>query len=203
MTARRPLRRAGVGLGTAYAAIVLAYALARPRRGTGPVALELIDDFGPWWYLPFAAIAAGGWALRSPLLLGSGLAAAAAFGRTWGPLFARRPACCRRGPSDLTVMTFNVLAWNRRHAALADAILAADADVVGLQELHAEIAEALDPRLLRRYPYRALYPTRTTSGSGILSRHPLHDVAAFRLSDHGHWCQRAVVETPTGSLSVL
>ena len=203
MTVRRLLRRPTLGLPTAYVATLLAYAAARPRVRAAVAPLELIDDFSPWWYLPVPIIAAAGCVLRCPLLLVSGLAAAAAFARTWGPLFRRRQAPCPHPTDGLTVMSFNVLAWNRRHAELAEAILAADADVVGLQELHAEIADALDVRLLRRYPHRALHPTRNTSGSGILSRHPLRDVATFRLSDHGHWCHRAIVDAPAGPLTVF
>ena len=72
----------------------------------------------------------------------------------------------------LTVMTYNVgngLAPPERLVAL---LRESDADLVGLQELTAAQALALQAELANLYPYQVLTPTGFT-GKGVLSRYPV------------------------------
>ncbi len=198
------LRRALIGAGTTYATALATYAILRRSLCSVPSALELIDDFTPWWYLPAPVILVAGVATRSRRLLASGIAAAAAFCAVCGPLVLRRSRPrADAGRIGLTVMTFNILAWDRDHASTAETILSAAPDVVGLQELHVDAAGDLVQLLGSEYPYRALHPGKDTSGSGIFSRYPLRDSMALRLSERGHWLHRAVIETPGGPVTLF
>ena len=133
-------RRAIIGIGTTYGLGLLLYAAARPRAGELTGLLELVNNFAPWWYAPVPAMVLTGLGLRSRALTLAGLASAAAFGMTWGPLFAPRAETAAASGPSLTVMTLNVLYENPKHAELAAAIEAEDPDVVALQELEEDAA---------------------------------------------------------------
>ncbi len=199
----RTTRAALVGAGTAYAAGLLAYAIARPRAGDVAGLVELVDDFAPWWFAPAPVLVLGGLGLRSRLLTLAGLASAATFVANWGHLFARWRQDTQPVYSNLKIMSFNMLGVNRRHADLAAAVAAEAPDVVASQELTADAAQSLIKSLGREYPYRALRPAPRASGSGVFSRYPLKDCEAFRLSEGGHWSQRMVVETPRGPVTLF
>ena len=197
------LARCGIiGIGTAYGLGLLLYAGARPRAGELTGLLELVNNFAPWWYAPVPAMVLTGLGLRSRALTLAGLASAAAFGMTWGPLFAPRAETAAASGPSLTVMTLNVLYENPKHAELAAAIEAEDPDVVALQELEEDAAADLAQALGTRYPYRALHPARE-SGAGVLSRYPLRDVEVIQLSDGKHLVQRLAVDAPGGPLTLF
>lgn len=189
-------------VGTAYAAGLVVYAAARPWVGAPAGLLELLNNFAPWWYAPVPAIVLAGLGLRSRMLALAGLAAATAFGVTWGRVFVPPAAAPVKGGPSLTVMTLNVLAKNRAHGALAEAILAEDPDLVALQELEDEAAADLARALEGRYPHRALRPAQE-AGAGVLSRYPLRDVEAFHLADGEHWVQQMAVDAPIGTLTLF
>lgn len=107
------------------------------------------------------------------------------------------------GGDILSLMTFNVLSWNRRYRGLATSIAAEATDIVALQEPGTEAAAHLTAALVTRFPYRAFQPESDPSGIGVMSRHPLRVVEAFRLSPEGHWCQRMLVELPCGPITLL
>lgn len=95
-----------------------------------------------------------------------------------------------------TVMTFNVLAVNRGFGGAAASIGGANADIVALQELSKQAADALGERLRSRYPYQALRPDAEFSGGGVLSRFPIVSEEPLRLSERGHTCQQLVLALP-------
>ena len=196
------LQRAVVGIGVAYGLALVAYAATRPRSVAATGLVELVNNFSPWWFAGVPLVILAGLAFRSPATVLAGLAGALAFGITWGDLFVRSaPPSADMGPTT-TVMTLNVLAWNRQHGYLADSIAAESPDVVALQELEPDEASALLQMLGDRYPYRALRPVPKL-GAGVLSRYPLRPVEDFQLSDGGNWGQRVEIEAPTGSFTLI
>jgi vancomycin resistance protein VanJ len=80
----------------------------------------------------------------------------------------------------LRVMTFNVLNRNTEYKALAETILAADADLVGLQELIPANANPLEDLLAGEYPYHTPLPTEHILQVGLFSRYPI--LSARRLN---------------------
>ena len=198
------VRPAAVTAGVAYAAALLAYTAARPRTRGRTGLVELANDFAPWLYAPAVPRLLGGIGCRAPALAAAGLASTAAFLGTWGRHFTRRAPTPTGVQPDLTVMTFNVLAWNREYLATARSILAEAPDVVAIQELDPLAAVELPRLLADRYPHRALRPYPSPSGAAVFSRYPLRGAKAFRLDGTtGHWSQRMVVEAPNGSLTLF
>lgn len=83
-------------------------------------------------------------------------------------------------PPDFTLMTFNVYAGANDTAASAAAILAADADIVVLQEVDRYFQRTIGEYLDDAYPYQALHATRPARtglaprlGLAVFSRYPL------------------------------
>jgi endonuclease/exonuclease/phosphatase (EEP) superfamily protein YafD len=87
------------------------------------------------------------------------------------------------GP-QITVMTSNVLGYNSHPEGVISSIRASDADVVALQELNPEIAEAIRHELYDEYPYQELTPAVGVSGLGVISRRPLESTG---VELEGHW----------------
>lgn len=102
--------------------------------------------------------------------------------------------------SDLTVLTYNTGLGLASAARLADALLAADADIVGLQELDASLA-GIGEALRSVYPYQALHPLGIP-GKGLLSRYPLREARLLPLLP-GRPDLRAIVETEAGPVDVF
>jgi endonuclease/exonuclease/phosphatase (EEP) superfamily protein YafD len=99
-------------------------------------------------------------------------------GELWSP--DPVPAAEAGGADPATAVELRVLTWNLELGSKAAGtsvagILAADADLVALQELTPEVATAIeaDPELGRRYPYRILEPADGVDGMGLLASLPL------------------------------
>jgi len=199
----RSLRQAVLAAGLSYAGAALGYALLRPLLGEREGWIELADDLEPWAYLPAPALGALGAALGSGRLTAAGAALAATFGLRWGYRFLRRAPAPERATADLKVMTFNTLAWQREGHDLADSILKASPDVVGLQEIGPKGAGYLVRTLGDRYPYHYKTRSATSSGAAVLSRYPLRDAESFRVSESGHFWQRMTIDSPFGPITCL
>lgn len=74
----------------------------------------------------------------------------------------------------LTVMTYNVLGFNDHPKDVVAVIRASGADVVGLQELNPQVAHAIQDQLSELYPYQELDGQTGVTGSGAISRYPMH-----------------------------
>jgi len=87
------------------------------------------------------------------------------------PKFTRAP----EGSQELTLLSFNILADGGDTPEALDLILAADADIVALQELSLDAANYLQENLAEEYPYSALHGQQWNSyrGQGIFSRYPI------------------------------
>lgn len=90
----------------------------------------------------------------------------------YGGLFLPVRSSSASGPT-LTVMTYNLLGFNRHHEGVIAAIRDADADVVALQELNIPVARSIREELIDEYPYQVLNPKARTTGMGVISRYPL------------------------------
>jgi endonuclease/exonuclease/phosphatase (EEP) superfamily protein YafD len=92
----------------------------------------------------------------------------------FGPEWVSLPRS-ESGGSVMRVVSWNLLAGSRSAQDAVDVLLAHPADVVGLQELTPDVAEALaaDPRITDRYPHQVLEPQRGVLGIGLLSAYPI------------------------------
>jgi vancomycin resistance protein VanJ len=115
----------------------------------------------------------------------------------------RAPAAALAPESlPLRVMTYNVNYANPDPRASIDAIAAADADIVMLQEVTAAWRDALVVHLAVQYPHRAVRVVRASGGLAVLSKFP---IASEELVAHAKMrpAQRAVVATPLGAIQLL
>jgi len=89
-------------------------------------------------------------------------------------------------PADgpvISVLTYNIAGLNdngRDWGPVVTEIIAADADLVALQELSPSALAVLEPALTGRYPHSALYPAGGAEGSGVFSRYPITAEATWR-----------------------
>ncbi|HET7095554.1 MAG TPA: endonuclease/exonuclease/phosphatase family protein [Thermomicrobiales bacterium] len=102
--------------------------------------------------------------------------------------------------SDLTVLTYNTGLGLASSDRLVEALLAADADIVGLQELDASLA-GIGEALRSIYPYQSLHPIGIP-GKGLLSRYPLREARLLPLLP-GRPDLRAIVETDAGPIDLF
>ncbi|MDQ3937390.1 MAG: endonuclease/exonuclease/phosphatase family protein, partial [Chloroflexota bacterium] len=93
----------------------------------------------------------------------------------FGPGLVSLPASPTTGGQQVRVMSWNLAAGQVAADLLVDRLLAAEADVVGLQELRGEHATAIEAsrELAERFPNRVLEPHGTVLGMALLSRHAL------------------------------
>jgi endonuclease/exonuclease/phosphatase (EEP) superfamily protein YafD len=197
----RLTRRAVLAAGLSYAGGALGYAVLRPLLGDRKGWIELADDLEPWSYLPAPVLGIAGAALGSSALTAAGAALGAAFAGRWGYRYLRKTPPQPQALADLTVMTFNTLAWTRSAEDLEASIIKANPDLVGLQEIGPNAASYLTARLADRFPYQYQTHSPTPSGAAVLSRYPLRETVAFRASDNGHWWQRMIVDAPNGPIT--
>lgn len=120
------------------------------------------------------------------------------FALTWGNLFLPNTAVQAGGDeANLRILSYNIGAYGQDPAEVIELIRLADADIVTLQELGIQYAQAIESQLSDLYPYMALHPQGiTTQGQGVLSRFPLSEDSYwqydFLRSPLGH--QRVYIE---------
>lgn len=106
------------------------------------------------------------------------------------------------GEIVLRVMTYNATHGTPGVDQILSIIETEKPDVIALQEVSAEVAEALSG-LDEMYPYMALHPQAGYSGSGVLSRFPILDDEAFRLTEGAHLYQHVVLDVEGKSVHLL
>jgi len=93
----------------------------------------------------------------------------------------------------VTVMTLNAGNGIAPDARLVEALRTTDADVVGLEELNQRQAAVLETTLAGLFPWRAFFGD-SNEGRGVLSRYPLHSVAALPLlADRPDVCAEVMI----------
>ncbi len=210
---RRPRARGLWGvlvlIGLAYAVFLIVYRLAEWVFNASPglslpppwsTWLALAATFEPFLLLPLVPLLLVALAMRARAAAGLLALAGLPFVFYYAPLFLPHADAAPNGRT-LKVMTHNILAANRLGGQpLADAILAQDADVVALQELVANHANLLAPRLSQAYPHRVVYPAQ---GLGLYSRYPLREAQLLTLAPESSFAIRAIVDAPGGAITVF
>jgi endonuclease/exonuclease/phosphatase (EEP) superfamily protein YafD len=101
------------------------------------------------------------------------------FGRLFSPPLPQTSQTSTQ--PTLTVMSFNVLFKNKDYEAIASTIQAALPDLIGLQEMTDDVAQALSHALEKDYPYHTLDTPEEESTVALLSRFPIDQWQRFRL----------------------
>ena len=132
------------------------------------VASRLLGD--RWWWLFFLnALALYLFAPLAPLALVTPwlrqrhlwLGIIAGFGLglyLYGGLWLPHPTAAQPTGPSVTVMTFNVLGFNKCPECVVASVRASGADLVNFQELSRPVAAALTRDLAQEYPYQVLKP---------------------------------------------
>ncbi|HKC75814.1 MAG TPA: endonuclease/exonuclease/phosphatase family protein [Chloroflexota bacterium] len=172
---RGPLAGAARVVASLYVAGLLLWALLHALFGDRYWWTFLLNTFALYLFVPLPAV------MLVMLLSGSALAwlptsvAVAMWAYLYGSLFVPRGSAPADNETAMTVMTFNLLAYNAHPERVIAALRASDADVIGLQELNPGIARAIERDLGHAYPYQVLAPASTkAAGMGVISRYPLH-----------------------------
>lgn len=153
---------------------LLAYLVAKDHLGY----LGLINLVAVYLFFPLPVVLLTALVCRSRGLGVAFLIGGLAFLWLWGGLFLPRSPRAQAGGSQLTVMTFNVLATHCYTQPILDTIRAEDPDVVLIQELNNNLAGALQAELGAAYPYQVLHPLNSATGIGTISKYPLQEVPA-------------------------
>src|SRR5438552_5578502 len=155
---RGPLVGVALVLASFYFAGLLIWALLHALLGDRSWWTFLLNTFVLYLFVPLPAV------MFLVLLSGSSMAwlptgaALAMWAYLYGGLMVPRGSTPAGNEMSVTVMTFNVLAYNRHPARVIAALRASDADVIGLQELNPGIARAIEGDLRHVYPYQILTP---------------------------------------------
>lgn len=140
--------------------------------------LHLLNSLGIWLFLPLFLLAP--WVLLAGRRLGAAVlfVPLAIFLMFYGhALLPPRARPEREGPS-VRIVTFNVRYDNYEIDAIASTLLAADADVIALQEITEPQRRLLEAALADDYPYRV---TSMESALALYSRHPILEEAVLPL----------------------
>lgn len=162
-----------------YLALLFGWAVLHWLFGDRWWWLFLITSLVFYLFLPLVAVPLV--ALKSrrhELWLGFGVGAIL-WGNLYGSLFVPyATAHTSFDQATLSIMTYNMLRHTNQAAAQIDAIRAADADIVALQELNQPAAEAIHRELAQEYPYQVLAPGAERAGMGVISRYPIRDTGS-------------------------
>lgn len=174
---QRLLAVTGWGL-MAPSAVLAGARLARRHRRSSVLVLEAL---GPVWGLPTLAALGLAAALRRPGL-GTVAGTLAALHLGWlAPELHPSPPRALEGGPRLRLFSGNVLFTNTDMDGIAAEVVAADADVVVLQELSRPNLAALQRTgVVDRFPHRWFDPRTDALGTAILSRFPLEDTGRWR-----------------------
>jgi len=166
----------------------LSYLLLMPSIAWYPVYLTLgdtrwwmfvINSVAPYLFVPVPVVLLIALLARRWALLVTALIPAAVFLTIFGQLLVPRDLKVPAVPTDapsLSLLTYNLHAWNTDVEGIVAALSAADVDVIALQELEPEMGQLLAERLGSKFPYTDLVPRRGWGGLGVFSTVPLTPV---------------------------
>jgi vancomycin resistance protein VanJ len=121
----------------------------------------------------------------------------------WGSLFLPPAASTAGNPSqEIKAMSYNVLFSNETPEALANSIIFASPDIVGLQELTPEIIDSLKFNLLTTYPYHT-FDRFKPHGVGLLSRYPILSADKFSFTPGDDRALHAIIDWHGQSVHVF
>lgn len=154
---------------------------------------SLTETFLPWLGLALPVLFAVAVLRRSTTALVALLLPSLVWLNLFGGLLTDRS----RSGGDLTVLTHNVNADNPDPDGTARDVVAADADVVALEELAVDQAPRYARDLASAYPYHSVQGT-----VGLWSRYPLSGVRPVDIRMGWTRAMRAEVHTPDGPVAV-
>lgn len=160
----------------AYFALVLLWLIAYLGFGDRFALLAVINMLAVYLFYPLPLVIVLTVILKNKHLWIGIIALIFIFVGLWGRLLIPKEKAAHAYPADngfLSVMSYNLLGWQFNTDVQIETIRQEDADVVMLQELNLDMAEALRSQLRDIYPYQILNPQRDVSGMGIISRYPL------------------------------
>lgn len=114
-----------------------------------------------------------------------------------------QPRQTSHAPEALTVMTYNMNAFNDDTGALRDLSIRENLDVLLLQELGRGIQPITPKDLEEILPYGVINPTHNLYGMGIFSRYPLMAIAAPELEPFAQNTQAAILRHPGGDILIV
>lgn len=166
-----------------YAISVTGFLLLRWLVGESWSVIALFNSVAHLLFLPGLVLLPVALLLRrrgTALLL---MPALLAFCVGYGAMFIPHTAQAAADSVQMRVLTYNLKAQTQVMQPALEVIIAADADVVALQELSEEMAGYLAAELAQRYPYQALHtlPDNPIPGQGVLSRYPIADDEYWRI----------------------
>jgi endonuclease/exonuclease/phosphatase (EEP) superfamily protein YafD len=154
---------------------LILYLLSGDRSGW----LSMVNMLAVYLFLPLPLVFAANLYLRRVEIWIGALLGAAVFAWFWGSLFLPKTHSAQAGTNraeTLTVMSYNVLGRQYNPSPAIATMRAENTDVVLIQELNYDLAEAIRRQLDDIYPYQALDPKTDVHGMGVLSKHPLRPV---------------------------
>lgn len=106
------------------------------------------------------------------------------------------------GVPHVTITSFNVDLKRANDPATVAAVVAADADIICLQEANRAWADVLRATYADRYPYMAFHG-EGSGGLAILSRYPFQDLGVVPGFEDWHPAWHVLVDSPLGPLQIL
>jgi endonuclease/exonuclease/phosphatase family metal-dependent hydrolase len=104
---------------------------------------------------------------------------------------------------NITIVTYNVNYGFVHPKNVIDFLIAADADIVFLQETHIYWEAALEEALAGAYPYAAFEDWDGAGGIAILSKHSLENIKFVKPTAGWFPALRADAQTPIGTIQLL
>lgn len=192
---RRKLGRIATALGAVYTISLVALLVLQrtPLQSLWWVRASTIAV--PYLFLPILVLLPLAIVSRSRVAGGLMCVTCLLFVLLYGELFLPHlGTSSHQSDQTVTIMTYNLNRGVPGVEQILSIIESEDPDVLALQELSLEVAEAVSS-LDDPYPYQALHPQPDGySGSGVLSRYPIVDDKAFSLVEGMHLYQHAVLD---------
>jgi vancomycin resistance protein VanJ len=155
---------------------------------------SLLETFLPWVGVAVPLLAVGALVRRSATAAVALLLPALVWGGLFGELVLPGKG---GGDHNLRVLTHNVDATNTDYADTAKQVLAADADVVALEEMTTSALGAYEKAFAARYPYHV---KRTTVA--LWSAYPIEEAGSVDIGLSWTRALRAQVRTPAGDVAI-
>jgi endonuclease/exonuclease/phosphatase (EEP) superfamily protein YafD len=156
-----------------YSAIVLLWFVSRLFLGDRFWWLYVINSLALYLFIPLPVMWVLSYFLRKKLLHLLTILITIIGLQSFGLLFLPKIAWVRPSSTGFSVMTYNVFGYNDNISGVLDSIKSSGADVVAIQELSHDLAEALETDLVSDYPHQVLRPHADVCGMGIISKFPI------------------------------
>ena len=134
--------------------------------------LGLFNAFAVYLFVPLPLVLLAALLTRKLPLIGASAIFLAVFMMFWGNLFLPRSLPETTEPT-LRVMTYNIFGRGRSLQPVLDTITLEQADVIFLQEVTFDVADALNSDFKEIYPYQIMSANAGAGGLGIISKYPL------------------------------